>query len=335
MSIRDMTNRSTLAFALLVLAIAQLSRAQVIYVNNVVGDDRNDGRSSEPTGPGVGPVATLERAFQLARAGETIQLVKTDQPYTGSMVVGTPGRGGIEGHPVVLEGNGVQLRGFAPVPPSVWQYLGHSTYRMQPYRKGYYLLLVDGKPVERVPYRRAQAGSDRPALDPLQWTVRDGHVYLRIPPGSYIDQLLIEIPGSDIGLSLYSVKHLIIRNLTITGYRLDGLHVHGQSHDVVLENVTARLNGRAGIAVGGTARVTARGCQTEANLVADVYAYGSCRLELRDSRLLGGGSYLVWARGGHVGLNSVTLGTYRKSRFFEQGGRIEELNEASGQPQTP
>ncbi len=310
-------------------------RPQVVYVNNVVGSDHNDGSTPQTTSPGVGPVATLERAFRLARPGETIRLVKTDRPYSGSLTVGTPGRGGIAGHPIILDGNGVELRGFATVPASVWQYVGQSTYRMQPYRKGYYLLVVEGQLAERVPYRQAEKGSDRPALRPLQWTVHRGHIYVRIPEGKYIDQLTIEIPGADIGLSLYSAKHVVIRDLTITGYRLDGVHVFGNSEAVILENVICRLNGRAGIAAGGTSRLVARGCQLQTNLVSDVYTYGSATVHLSNCKLLGGGRYLVWARGGRVLLENVTLGTYGTSRFFENGGRIQQLGEAPEADRAP
>ena len=60
------------------------------------------------------------------------------------------------------------------------------------------------------------------------------------------------------GLTLYGVRGVTIRNLTVRHFRLDGISAVHDCHDVELENVQAVGNGRTGVAVGGGAHVIVR-----------------------------------------------------------------------------
>ena len=57
------------------------------------------------------------------------------------------------------------------------------------------------------------------------------------------------------GITLYQVRHVVIQNLTIQGFRLDGVHVADRVTDCALGGLLCRGNGRAGVFVGGASQV--------------------------------------------------------------------------------
>ncbi len=318
--------RQAVSFALVLLcsvAFAVPARAQVIYLNPAAGDDSFDGSSRRPMGGGRGPVRSLRRALELASPGATIRLVNSDVPYVAGLASDKPGRGGTPGQPVVIDGDGAVLLGRMKLPPDVWRYMGNGIYRMQPFRKGYYQLFLDGKPAEFTDYRPDPENPEIPALKPLQWTVRDGQVYFRVKPNSFINDYALEYPGVGVGLDLFGVSHVVVRNLTAEGFYLDGIVVHGDSRDVRIESATLRYNARAGLGVGGTSLVAVVGTRFLDNRFCDLYTYGIPRVNLLRCQLQGGGDYIVSARGGTVRLIDCLLGRYRRGRFEELDGMVQ------------
>jgi len=250
--------------------------AGTIYVNNIIGDDKLDGRSPTITSQFEGPVRTIMRALQLAHSTDTIIVAPSDQPYEECVVIDRPDLYGSPNDPIIIEGNGALLRATAELPHKVWRYLGRGVYKYQPYRKGHYLLLVNGKPAEEVRIEPGQ--SALPELKPMQWCAYCGWVYFRVRPRTYIDQYKIEVPRFDIGLGLHNARYITVRNFRIQYYRLDGVHVSGNSRGIRLENITSTGNGRAGLAISGTSQVWAGGLKLEGNRIADKLVLMKARL---------------------------------------------------------
>jgi hypothetical protein len=231
---------------------ADVARAATIYVNNITGNDHATGMSAEPGTPGDGPVATIRRALEIARGTDSIVIANTGEPYSESVTVDRPELFGSELYPFIIEGNGATMRGVRTLPPDVWTRVGEYTYRYQPYRKGHYQLIVDGAVAREVEWSGESA---LPPLRPLEWCSHRGFIYFRVEPQKWLDQYTIEAPLFEGGFGFHNARNVVLRNLNVEAYRLDGVAVTGTSQNVRLINIRSTANGRAGLSVSGTSRV--------------------------------------------------------------------------------
>jgi hypothetical protein len=245
----------------------RLAAGGTIYVNNALGDDRASGLFPELRALGDGPVASIRRAFELARASDSIEIANTGLPYFESVTLDRPDLAGTETFPLVIEGNGAVLRGTARLPSDVWRRVAKETYRYQPYSKGHYQLILNGTPAEEVPVSRD--ATELPMLAAMQWCAFRGYVYFRVEPTKFIDQYEFEAPLFDVGLGLHHARNVVVRNLNVEMFRLDGVAVTGNSRNVRLMNVRSTANGRSGLSVSGTSQVQVGGLDLSGNRVAE------------------------------------------------------------------
>src|SRR5262249_40315153 len=134
-------HRLLIAFVLL----ARFSAAEEIFVNNVSGDDRNDGLLDVGRQGNSGPLRSLARAAQLAGFADTIVLANTGSPYYGSISLTGRRHSGSRYQPFVISGNGATISGLRSVPPEGWQRVGTDLWKLTSTRKGYYQLLRGGR----------------------------------------------------------------------------------------------------------------------------------------------------------------------------------------------
>lgn len=235
------------------LGCAATAAARDIYVSNTRGDDRSQGEQLTSTTDRTGAVRTINRALQLALAGDHIILEKTDQPYHEAISLVGSHNSGLPHRDFVLEGNGAVLDGSVPVPTEVWSNYRGTVFRFAPPRLGYLQLFMDGKPLDRV---IASRWSDSPPpLEPLQWCLHEGFVYFRVEPMKLPDNYALSYTMLRTGITLYQVRYVTIQNLTVQGFQLDGINAFNSVRDVRLVGVTCRGNGRSGVTVGGASLV--------------------------------------------------------------------------------
>lgn len=268
------------------------ARAAVIYVDNVLGHDDFDGSSPEVRRERVGPVRTIARAVQMARPGDVISVANRGRPYYESIQLVGPRCSGLTFQPpragercrtdviaFQLQGHGAVVSGARPVSPGAWQRLPGRLWRFEPYRKGYFLLLKDEKPLPESPRPKSEAELNR--LPEGHWCVWRGCVYYR----ARLDELPplepFQYAAEDVGLTLYAVRNVRISDLVFRHFRLDGVNAHDLCRCVVLENVVCQQNGRSGLTVAGSSRLTARRCRFVDNRVHSVLIteMGEVRLE--------------------------------------------------------
>ncbi len=251
------------------------ARADIIFVNNVTGDDQFNGLASEIRTQIDGPVATIGRAVKIATGTDSIVIANTGEPYVESVTLNRPDQAGSEAYPIIIEGNGATMRGAARLPDGVWRRVGEGTYRYQPFRKGHYQLVVNGKVA--VEARADRSADAPPALQPLQWCAHRGFVYFRIEPFTgapdeqfkYITDYEFEVPALEVGLGLHNARNVIVRNLNFEMFRLDGIAVTGNSRNVRLVNVRSTSNGRSGLSVAGASQVQVGNLDLAGNRVAE------------------------------------------------------------------
>lgn len=254
----------SLAYALGV-ALGASAHAQTLFVDNLQGSDAFDGKSPRPLDSDTGPVRTISQALALARPGTTIEIAHTGTPYYESLHLVGGRLSGFSYRPLTIEGNGAVVSGARSLPPQAWEPIGGDVWRIRFQRKGHYQVLLDGRPV---PEFRPQPPlpARREEIPAGHWYAERGTVYYKSPPLTEPLSRSFQFGYEEVGLTLYQVRNVRVRNLTFQHFRLDGVNAHDQCRNVVLENVVAVENGRAGIAAGGTSELVVEKGKLAGNL---------------------------------------------------------------------
>ncbi len=246
-----MFGRLVTLIAVVVFAIPVI--AGEIYVDSSLGRDSYDGASIESRGANSGPVASLERAIQLAQFSDVIVLRNTGIPYYGSISLTGERHSGTRYRPFAIEGNGATISGLRSVPPGSWQQVSQNLWKITLTRKGYYRLLRNDRSLpEYVP---------QDGLEPLStmkaghWVAWRGSLYFRQDGVNHPEDEAFAYAADQTGISLHQVSNVLISNVTLQHFRFDGLHAQGLCDGIILDNVTAMENGRAGVVSSGASRI--------------------------------------------------------------------------------
>ena len=261
-----------------VVALVSGTLARDIYVDNVAGDDLLDGTQPTNTSPGIGPLHTVTRALRFAAAGDRIILASTGEPYRESVSLVGSRHSGNPVRPFTIEGNGAVMDGTAAVPPEAWQWFRGDVFRFQPPKKQFQqLLFLDGLPAVRHPAGTQDGVAAQ--LQPKEWAETGGWIYFRVEEGRLPQQYALGYSAWPVGITLYKVEGVVISNLVVQGFRIDGLNLNDARGPVVLYNVTARFNGRSGVAIVGASEADLQSCTLEGNgksqLLLEGYAEGN------------------------------------------------------------
>jgi hypothetical protein len=291
--------RSAYWAAIAVCLLAGHAAARDIYVDNVAGDDKNSGLHARGVSDATGPVRTIAKALRLAEAGDCVALAKNDEPYHECVsLMGTRNSGSAPMLPFILEGNGATLDGSAPIPRDGWTHYRGDIFCFRPRALTQAVLFFQGRAIAPLPLARGTAFP--PRLEPMQWCVLEGAIYFavdrtKLPPDYRLSYA--ELPT---GISLYRVRQVLIRNLSIKGFQADGVSAAAGAGDVVLENVTCTANGQRGVCVGGAAQVTLDACKLSGN----------------------GQSQLMTSANSETHLLSTVLSDDTAPGWVDQGGRV-------------
>jgi hypothetical protein len=242
---------------------SELAAARDIFVSNQGGNDRNDGRAATAVVPGGGAVRTIRKALRLAQPGDRIILENTGEPYRESLsLMGGRQSGSVIG-PLTIEGRGAVLDGTVPIPPDAWQHFSGDVFSYRPARLGYQQLFLDGKAAVRHPIGKEAV--QPPSLAPREWCLWRGQILFRVDEGQMPDAYLPSCCGLQTGITLYYVNNVLIRDLVVQGYAVDGVAVHDVVRDTRLERVVSRDNGMSGVSARGASWVELDACQLEGN----------------------------------------------------------------------
>jgi hypothetical protein len=251
--------------------VAAGARAAELFVDNVAGDDLRDGRQATSSGAG-GPVRTLSRALELVNAGDRIVLSNRGIPYREPICLSAARHCGNAVSPLVIDGQGATLDGLAAIPASAWQLYRGDVFRFQPAKMSYQQLFLDGKPATQ----RKLAASDRtlPALAPLEWCRHEGLLFFRVEKGKLPSDYRLSCLGLQTGITLDHVHDVVIANLSVQGFRIDGVNASDGVTRCELVGVTSHGNGRAGVAICGSSKLRLDRCVLGDNGQAQLRAEG-------------------------------------------------------------
>ena len=182
--------------------------------------------------------------------------------------------------PFVIEGQGAVLDGSALVPPDAWQFaMADDIFRFQPEHKQSQQLFLDGYPLKRVAShpRRLAVAEIGTACNGHWWTV--GFIFAS-SLGSCRKIICLTYAKLSVGITLYKVDDVLIHNLTVQGFELDGINFHDATGPCRLIDVTARNNGRSGVAIVGASTAELHSCWLGSNGLCQLFMedYSTCDL---------------------------------------------------------
>ncbi|MFT7642023.1 MAG: hypothetical protein ACI9G1_003779 [Pirellulaceae bacterium] len=285
-------------FLLSLAMLAKLAGAREIYVNNQLGDNQRDGYSEKSHGAGAGPVRTLKRALEIASAGDKILLANTGDPYRESVTLQSKKHSGLGSRAFTIDGQGAILDGRGAVPSTAWEGVASDVFRYRPHMKAFALLYLNGLPGEEVKVKKGAEA--RPKLGEKQWCLFRGHVYFRVEAEKTLGQYNIEHTTLPVGLTLYDVDKVIIVNLIVQGFQLDGINAHDNVFDTRMIGLVSRGNGRSGVSVGGASRVRLEACLIGNNGQAQLRTEGFSRTQVINCDLLENPAPKILQEGGKV-----------------------------------
>jgi hypothetical protein len=264
--------------AVLITATAVTAAARDLYVDNLAGDDLFDGASPTSADHGHGPFHTLARALKSAIAGDRIVLAKTGAPYRESVSLVGSRYSGTAYQPFTIEGQGATFDGTRPVPPEAWEFVSGDVFRFQPEKKQFQQLYFDGTPALRHP-APSQAGR-LPELEPREWALVDGWIYFRVDHGNLPQQYPLSYLFLQNAFTLYKVNNVVINDLVVQGYVIDGINLHDAHGPCTLNGINCRGNGRSGVAIVSDSQADLHSCLIGDNGQCQVLVdtYSECNL---------------------------------------------------------
>ena len=282
------------------LAFVASTSARDIHVDNIGGSDLADG-SSERTA-----CRTIERALRAAQKGDRIVLTNSGQPYRESVTLQAGRHSGTSDRPFIIIGNGATLEGSAAVPEHAWKHAHGNVFRFSPRLKSYQLLFLDGRPADRVPVDRS--AKDLPDLKPRQWCLFERQIYFCVEEDRLPHQYDLSHSALPVGITMYEVRNVVIRDLVVQGFQLDGINAHDSVMGATLRGVTCRGNARSGISVCGASRVRIEGCLVGNNGAAQVRTEGHSHTHIAHSDLLDNTAPPLVREGGKVYMDGAENG---------------------------
>lgn len=282
-----------------------LAVARDIHVSNMGGDDRSDGSRLRPSIARGGPVRTIAKALRLAEAGDRIVLAKTSEPYRESVSLTCSKHSGSPLGPFIIEGNGAVLDGSTPVPDDAWRHFDGDVFYFEPAGMGYQQFFLPGGAAIRHPVSSATVRL--PALEPLEWCLKDGRIFFRVESGRLPQAYRAACCGLRSGVTLYHVHDVVIRNLVVQGFQFDGIAANDGVRGARLEGVTARGNGRSGVSVSGASTVEIERCVLGNNGDSQLRNEDFALTFLRASRLIAGEAPAIESAGGRIVQNGKPL----------------------------
>jgi hypothetical protein len=300
------TIQSTLVFFLLLVSSSVIARE--IYVNNVAGDDRFNGTHPTNTDDAAGPLRTLGMALRIAASGDKIILAKNDEPYRESVTLWSSRNSGDVVQPFMIQGNGAVFDGSAPVPAEAWEHYEGAVFRFRPPRMGFAQLFLDDRPAARVladaSPRPLGEGLEVRALAPLQWCLKNGEIFFCVEKTKLPADYHLSYAALPVGITLLHVNRVVITDLTIQGYQLDGINAVNSATDVLLFGLTLRGNGRSGLTVGGASSVKLDAALVGNNGHAQLLTLPYSHTFVRNSNLLPALAAPAWLdQGGELDIN--------------------------------
>lgn len=262
---------SSFPMMLFLLLLSGTLAARNIYVNNLNGNDTNDGVSENTA------LQTIARAQTLLTAGDTIHLCNTGTVYREvfgfSKLVGKPDAY------VTVDGHGATVSGSDKIIDAEWRMIAPGLYKNDTIYDKFkfnkeiiwrFFFVFDGRmnrmgtcmKGKSIPLKAPQDLQDR------EWTfvTAEKAFYIKIDPAKKLADYNIEIPVRSNGVSIHNTTdYLIVKNLTVTHVYNDGYGLSGDGKNILLENIQSIDCGDDGISAHANSGAKIKGFYSSGN----------------------------------------------------------------------
>jgi hypothetical protein len=273
--------RAHVGLLLVAFVIPTFASARDIYVDNLNGDDRLGGHSPVAGSELGGPCRSIGKALRIAQPSDRVILTNTGVPYRECVTIQGPRHSGSDNFPFYLNGNGATLDGTMSLAEARWEHFRGNTFRTRPARMSHQQLFIDDQPA----VRKTATSSDIPELGPREWCLAGGWLYFACDEGRLPQNYNLSCALHPAGVTLYNCHDVIVENLNVRGFFLDGVNCHDNVVRTDLLGLGSSYNGRSGISVGGASRVRIDTCTAAGNGVAQVRTEGYSITALVDNKL--------------------------------------------------
>ena len=264
--------------------ISNQALAGVLFVNNDSGSDSHSGLSATSVSGQQGPMRTIGKALQIAKQGDSIHIANTGVPYRESVSIQNARNSGLVGKSFHILGNGATLDGRKKISYDQWTAVGNQIYQFKPPRTSFFILYIDNRPATQVD---VPAGANKlPPLAELQWCMFKRKVYFKPANDRLPDAFDVSYTHAQVGITLVNCQHVVVENLIVQGFQLDGINVHDNVFGARLLEIKSRGNGRSGISVGGASRVQIEACLLGNNGAAQLRTEGHSVTTLKNNDLI-------------------------------------------------
>ena len=257
-------------FLLTVSAVAlgfSLSAA-TYYVDNVKGDDKNDGSKDRP-------VASIEKGLSLLKKSDRLEVAANNgkpyrRPYPGTYGNSySVYHGGTADKPMVINGNGAVISGLSVIPLKVWKKTDDGLYKMyfwpmsnlyRTYTKQDYWLpeakifFVDGKRTTNC----LSKDELKKTPNAFWWSRKEKSLYYNPPAGKTLADVKIELPSNS-GFYVHA-DHVRVENFVMILSFNDGFDTNDDPRNVIYRNCAAIDNCGQAFSCHGTGLVFYEDC---------------------------------------------------------------------------
>ena len=283
------------AFVLEIMVPSQcgLSAAE-LEVDNLRGSDL---QTRENNGQTRTAYLTIQRAIDHASIGDTIRIRNTSKPYRECVSINSNHQLGTTIYPLIIEGSGATLDGSKPLGTLDWHALGKDLFELKARSPGYIRLLAESD--QPVPENLGKV-VDLAELKPLQYGRINGSIFFCAKPGEVPQSYGLRGSVEQTGITLYDTSNIVIRDLKVVGYRLDGINCHDLVNNVRFENIVAAENGRSGFSIGGASKVIIKGGELRGNGESQIRSEGQSETELVGVKIEAGKTKAIDQSSGRV-----------------------------------
>lgn len=236
------------AMSLILLAIGL--DAETFYVNNLSGNDGNDGLSEKTA------FASIEKAFASVKTSDHVEIANTGKPYQrpypgerGESLV--PRCGGTADAPLVVNGNGAVISGLSVIPAEKWTKESEKMYSVffYPMSNMYKGVKKDNFWFDetQIWWVEGVAAPNCKSMEALEkvpgafwWNKAEKKLIFHLPEGRKIGDLKIEIPSNS---GIYIMQdHTLVKNLVVIFSWNDGFDIAVSPKNVIYKNCSAYNN---------------------------------------------------------------------------------------------
>ena len=281
-----------LLFSLLLILLFCGTHAEIIYVNNVTGNDKNNGSKSAP-------VAGISRALKLVKKSGIIDVANTGKVYQSPY----PGPGGSLLHvntggtpekPLEIRGNGAVITGLAVIPASKWRFDEKKGVYTLPFwpMSNLYKRMPDSThnfwpdTSAKIWWLNGKAAPNCKSLATLKktpgafwWNKAEKQVCFNLPKGEKIADQKIELPANA-GFYI-TAPYVLIRDFYYIFSWNDGFDSAGLEYDGTYRNCVAVNNCGQGFSCHATGSTLYEDCAA-----IGCNSSGSCDVDQSFSRYM-------------------------------------------------